>query len=219
MGLFSPSKYNDAEKDLLNLYTHILSTTMGFSESEARKTTESMLDQSIEESKKSGSYYLPQNFGDILLGNANSEDTTIKRHTEIIKEKTKKKKDDGVRDDDIRWWWNLNDVERRIMLKQDEMNRLALFIHELKEGKADTKEELEEKAMDKVRKFHPMYGDSNDTTHTKGDDRPLPWELKDRINIYIEKRYQGDKEAHKKDIEESTTFNALVRKEIRENNL
>jgi len=43
---------------------------------------------------------------------------------------------------------------------------------------------------------------------------PLPFELKDRINIYIEKRAKSDPEKYKKDIESSSTFNALVRKEI-----
>jgi hypothetical protein len=64
-----------------------------------------------------------------------------------------------------------------------------------------------------------MYGDPADTSHRSGDDRPLPYELKDRINRYIEKRRLHDPEAYKQDIQISSSFNALVRKEIRANNL
>ena len=69
------------------------------------------------------------------------------------------------------------------------------------------------------RKYHPFFGDTNDSTHVSGDDRLLPEELKDRINKYIEKRMLNDPEEYKKDIENSSTFNALIRKEIREGNL
>jgi len=43
----------------------------------------------------------------------------------------------------------------------------------------------------------------------------LPFELKDRINIYTQKRSQTDPEKFKNEIAESSSFNALIRKEIR----
>ena len=70
-----------------------------------------------------------------------------------------------------------------------------------------------------VRKFHVIYGEPDDTTHTVGDDRPLPEELKDRINIYIIKRPSTDQDKYKKEIEESSTLNALLRKEIKIGNI
>jgi hypothetical protein len=78
----------------------------------------------------------------------------------------------------------------------------------------NNKEKIAAMAAKKVRKFHPMYGDPDDTMHTKGDDRPLPYELKNRINIYIEKRAQKDPDKYKKEIENSSTFNSLIRREI-----
>ena len=64
-----------------------------------------------------------------------------------------------------------------------------------------------------------MYGDPDDTMHTKGNDRPLPYELKDRINIYVEKCKKKDPDKLKKDIENSSTFNSLIRNEIKNGNL
>lgn len=215
MGLFNFSKYNDVEKSLRDLYTQMMSMTTGVSADEARKMVEGMLDQAIEESKKEGSYYLPQNMGDILLGDAGANDPVIKKVAEVLRKKLPKKREEGIKDEDIRWWWDLNDIERRMMLKQDDIARMALFMNEIQNSNESSKEKASEKAAAKVRKFHPMYGDPDDTTYTKGDDRPLPYELKDRINIYIEKRAKTDPDKYKQEIEQSSTFNALIRKEIR----
>jgi len=209
MGFFNFLKYNDVEKAILDQYPQTMSIS-GTPMSEAKKITENMLNQAIEESKKSGSYNLPPNFGNLILGEKKIDDPVIQKIAQTIGEKLPKKKAEGVKDKDIRWWWNLNDIERRVMLKQDDINKMYL-------AECYTREEklTPEKAVQKVRKFHPMYGDPDDVTHTTGDDRPLPYELKDRINIYIQKRYANDKEKYGKDIDGSSSFNALIRKEIR----
>jgi len=64
--------------------------------------------------------------------------------------------------------------------------------------------------------MYPMYGDPSDTRHTCGDDRPLPHELRSRVDRYhekwgaaiIEKRSSG-----------YTTYNAFVRAEIKHGRL
>jgi len=218
MGLFNFLKYNNIERALLDTYTQIMSM-MGNSFAEAKKMAGNMLDQAIEESKKEGTYYLPQNLGDIILGDAGSDNPTIKKIAENIRQKLPKKKAEGVKDEDIRWWWNLNDIERRIMLWVDVNTRGGTLIFELKKSNESSKEKAADKALRKVRKFHPFYGDPDDTTHTTGDDRPLPYELKDRINIYIEKRVGNNSEKYKNEIEQSSTFNALIRKEIKAGNI
>lgn len=189
----------------------IFEMAMGMSRSEAKKTFNDMFNQIVEESKKEGTINLPENYGDELLAKENSD--------EKIKKMLVKRRKEGVTDEDIKWWWNIHDYERRIMLKVDELNRTALFINELQNSEADSKEKASEEAAKKVRKFHPMYGDPEDTTHTKGNDRPLPYELKDRINIYIEKRAKNDPEKYKKEIENSSTFNSLIRREIKAGNI
>jgi hypothetical protein len=123
------------------------------------------------------------------------------------------KRKEGVRDEDIRWWFNLNDIERRMMLKIDDIAKATLYTSLL-----DSQKYSIEEALAEVSKYHPVYGDLNDERNGRGDNRPLPLELKDRINIYIEKQGINNPDFKQK-IEKFSTFNALVRKEIREGNL
>ena len=194
MGFFS--KYNEKEKALLDLYTQ------GFQKAgipEPSKMAENLLNEAIKEAKRVA---LPPNAGDKILEKEKADENTHK----VLE----KKRREGVRDEDIRWWWNLDNLEKMMMLKVDEFHRMALHIKCRQEDGLSV-----ERAAEQVRKHHPIFGDPEDTTHTQGDDRPLPEELKDRINIYVEKRFANDSEIFKKEIEQSTTFNALVRKEIR----
>jgi hypothetical protein len=132
---------------------------------------------------------------------------------EDAKEKSRTLFSEGVREQDIEWWNNLSAQDKLSLLKQDEVTRMALYAKERYEGKSP------EEAAATVRKAHPIYGNPKDTSHTTGDDRPLPIELKDRVNSYIMKRMRGDHKKYKRDIETSSSFNALVRKEIRAGNL
>ena len=105
------------------------------------------------------------------------------------------------------------DLERRLMLKDDDNSRMAAFIHHREQGTS------KEEAAVEVKKFNPMYGDPNDTSKSSGDDRPLPYELKDRINRYIEMRVKQGADSYKADLEASSSFNALVRREISKDKL
>ena len=213
MGLFSKlfGSSSDIEKQLEELYIHIFQKTMGMSLDQAKKFFQDMFKLAKEESLKGNTKDLPQNYGDLLL------------KTESMDEKTKemlaKKRRESVRDKDIKWWWNMHDYERWMMIKVDENSRMALFLDEIAKSHADNLEKAEEEATKKVRKFFPIFGDPEDTTHTKGNDRPLPYELKGRIIIYSEKREKKDLNNLKKDIENSSTFNSLIRNEIKAGNL
>ena len=210
MGLFGSSKYNKLEQDLVNLYSQIFTESMGMNPSDAKEQAEDMLDQAIADSKKERTDDLPQNTGDIILGESGLDDPKIKLIVNKSKKMLQSRRKEGVTDEDIRYWWNLHDLERRMMIKHDDIARMALFIDQKQKGiNAD-------EAAVKVRKLHPMYGDPSDTKHSKGNDRPLPYELKDRINKYIENiRKSGDHEKYKKEIDKSSSFNALVRKKIK----
>lgn len=196
---------SDIEKQLEDQYVPTF-LMMGMSSSQAKSTFQDMLKLAKEKSQKEGSSNWPQNLGDFLLERESADGK--------IKSMLTKRRKEGVRDEDIRWWWNMHDLERRMMLTFDDISRHSLFVRLRKEEGLNAEEAARE-----VRKFHPIYGDPDDTTHTTGDDRPLPEELKDRINIYIEKRAQTEPQKYKKEIEDSSTFNALIRKEIKKGNI
>jgi predicted acetyltransferase len=201
----------DIERKLEEIYVSNFQRTMGMSLSQAKKFFQDLFQLAKEESLKGNTKNFPQNYGDLLL------------EAESIDEKTKemlaKKRKEGVQDKDIRWWWNMHDYERWMMIKVDENSRMVLFLDEIKKSNADNLDKAQEEAAKKVRKFFPIYGDLDDTTHTKVNDRPLPYELKDRINIYMEKCKEKDIDKFKEDIENSSTFNALIRNELRKGNL
>ena len=191
------------EKEMLSMYTEMY-LSMGFPYSEAKSMCESALEAVKQESKEEGMDNLPDNFGSILIKKEN-EGGEIKR---VL---TKARKE-GARTEDILWWWNLNDLERRMMNFIDNTFRMQSFTKDIEKGLS------EEEATIQTRKYFPIYGDPDNTSNTTGDDRPLPFELKDRVNIYIEKR-KNDTASYKSEIEKTSTLNALIRKEIRNGNL
>ncbi len=205
MGLFN--KYNKAEREILRLYSQLFVDTQI---SDPKK----ILDRAIEMSKNQKTYDLPSNLGDIVLGKASPQDIKAEKMAGYIQKYLSAKRKDGVRDEDILWCWNLHDIERSMLLAVDEFYRIALFIQIL-EKTGDKKE-----AGKQVRKFHAFYtiGDpKNEKLYVEGHterDLPLPLELKNRVNIYLERKGSQNSDNVKKDIETSSSFNALVRREI-----
>jgi len=201
MALFSKS----IEKRLQETYVPMLQDLMKISALEAKKTFRGLLKRAKAASKKDGTANLSLNSGDMLLETeADKPD---------VKDMFTKKRKEGVRNEDIRWWWNMHDLERCMMVEMDNLPRMAMFTHSVEHGMSF------EEAAAKVKKYHPKYGDPEDTSHASGKDRPLPYELKDRVNIYIEKKALSDPEGLKKQVEQSSSFNALVRDEIRKGNI
>ena len=66
-----------------------------------------------------------------------------------------------------------------------------------------------------VGKYHPMYEGTHEIRPTSGDDRPLPPELMDRVNLYIEKRWHEESDGFEDEIERCSSLNAILRREIR----
>lgn len=204
MGSFDSS--SDIVEQLEDTYVRVLQKIMGLSLSEAKSTVSDMLNRAKEESLKEGTSNLSKNYGDMLLERENTD--------ENIKSMLIKKRNEGVRDDDIKWWWNMHDLERRMMIEIDAAKIFATFQKLTKEFNV-----VEEKALKIIRKSHPIFGNPGDTSDAIGEDRPLPYELMDRINIYIEKMWHADSEKCKKEVEKSSTLNALIRKEIKQGNI
>jgi len=203
MGIFSKlfGSSSDIEKQLEALYVPMFQTMKGMTLTQAKSTFRDMIKKAKEESLKEGTSKFPQNFGDTLL-----EKESTNPH---FKSMLTKKRSEGVRDEDIRWWWNMHDLERRMMIEDDNWSGFALFLKLKEDGLS------EEEAGKRIKKSRPIFGNPDDTSTSTGEDRPLPFEFKDRMNIYIQKRSQTDIEKLKNEIAESSSFNALIRKEIR----
>ncbi len=171
MEFFSKKSFGGSsahESELEELYVNMYVSVKGLSPSEARETIRTFIQQAKEEAQKEGTADLPQNFGDELLARESTDEKT--------RAMLSAKRKEGVSDEDIRWWWNMPDLERRLMLKDDASSRIAAFMHHREQDMS------REVAVVKVKKSHPIYGDPNDTSKSSGDDRPLPFELKDRID-------------------------------------
>jgi hypothetical protein len=72
-----------------------------------------------------------------------------------------------------------------------------------------------EEAVIEFRKMAPIYGLPKDVPKLVGDDKPLPIELKDRINIYNIKRAADAPEEYKNEVKRFSSFNAFIRSEIK----
>ncbi len=194
------------ESRLVSSYTAMIQQMMGMGAVEARDFAAQLIAQAKSESQAQGGDRLPTNFGDVILVRAS---TDVSLHEMLAR-----KRREGVRDEDIRWWWNMHDLERRVMLNVDEYFRFALF--KFKKDAGCTGDE----AASIVKKCHPIFGEADDTqAQPDNDDQALPYELKDRINRYIERRSGTDPEEFKAEIERASSYNAFVRQKVRSGEL
>lgn len=166
---------------------------------EAHKAVKDAIKGCKEEAMREGTADWPENVGDLLLEVAKAEHVKYRK----IVEKARK---EGATDEDIREFWNLNDLQRRMVLWSENVFRYSSFLSFRDDGLSA------DEAMSRVRKMFPMYGDPEDTSHTSGDDRPLPQELRGRVDKY---RERVGAIVIKSKAEKFTTYNAFIRNEIR----
>ncbi|MBA7593672.1 hypothetical protein ES703_00602 [subsurface metagenome] len=195
------AKTSTLEKHLKDQYLPIFQKMMGMSMAKAKRTFKDLFTKVTEEAGNEDTMNLPPDLGDMLL---EKESTDKKVETVLAK-----KRAEGVRDQNIRWWWNMHDLERRMMSKVDEVFIYALFLRFTKEERLSAAE-----ANERIRKVRPMFGDPADSRYGRGNDRPLPEELRQRVNTYMTRRAQQDPEGLKRDAEACSSFNAFIRKEI-----
>jgi hypothetical protein len=192
-------------KTMEKVYIPMLMEVMDISLPQAQATFVRLLEEAKHESIDFKTANLPENYGDILISKESEDEET--------RGMLASRREEGVRDQDIRWWWNRHDLERRMMMKVDEQRRTTVYLRYRQAGLS------KEEAGERVRKSYPSYGDPNSLSDTSPEDKPLPPELKLRIDFYISKRREIDPDAFKEQMETNSTFNALVRKEIRNGNL
>ncbi len=197
---------SDIQSHLEALYVPLLQAMMGMTFAQATSTFHDLYARAEREAKKEGTINLPVNRGDLLL----KKEATRRKTASMLA----KRREEGVRDDDIQWWMNRPELERKMVMRVHALSRLALC------AKLRERYRLsEEEAARAVKRYVPLFGDPDHPRTSRGDDRPLPWELKNRIDAYVRKRSQEDPANYRKDISESSSFNALIRKEIKTGHL
>ena len=215
MGIIEPSKYSKYEQDVLKSYLERTSD-LGLTQIDIVE----MLDQVILESKNQGTYNLPYCFGDMVVDYSYiPKDVSMRKFIENIRSHSVDWVLEDVTDENVKWWWNWYDILKRMRLKTDELRRLTVFINTIKHFANLPKDEAGKKATAQVFKLHPKYGSYDEISKSVESDRPLPFELMDRIDNYIQRRLELDREKFESDLITSSSFNALVRKEILAGNI
>jgi len=196
----------ETEKRLEPQYVSFFQESMGMPAEVAREIFTAVAGEQKEAALREGTDSLPELFGEILLDREKTDDE--------VRSLFAPKRAEGVTDEDIALWWNMHDLERRMLCKVDEMNRILLF-EKLVRGDNVTEPE----AARMVAKRYPIYGDPEHLVLETDDDRPLPYELKWRVNRYIAQRTQADPDSYREETEASTSLNALLRGAIRKGDL
>jgi hypothetical protein len=200
------TNWEDMEKRLEPQYVAFFKETMAMPEDVAREIFKALAKEQKEAARREGTDRLPESFGSILLEREQTD--------EKVRDAFAPKRAEGVTDEDIVFWWNMHDLERRMVCKVDEMNRILLF-----EKFVQSEGLAEPEAARMVAKRFPIYGDPAHQVLDSDDDRPLPFELKWRVNRYLSEKNQADPEGFREGVEASSSLNALLRGAIRQQEL
>lgn len=189
---------------------------MGLSQAEAVSSFNELLEQCREEAIREGFSREYFNRGNDLL------DLEAKKDPEACRFLSLRRKE-GVRDEDIKDWWNLDEIERKLLTKIDDIQQRAMLNYALKIGRSQSE------AMEQLTKGFPVYRPPAETTTQASilspellsaleEEKPLPPELRFRVKEYISRR-SDDMPSFQRDIGRYPCMNALVRDEIRKGNL
>jgi hypothetical protein len=181
------------ERELVQQYT---ATFEACGIPEANRTAKDLLSLAKKQARSDPDF--PPNLGHLLLEREVTDNST--------RQMLAPKRADGVTDADIKWWWGLDKIERRMLIVVDDWFRMAAFKKYRAEGMSA------EQASSRLRKSFPIFGDPQDTKNVKGDDRPLPFELKERINQWASRNKSVETFS---ELQRATSMNVLVRSEIK----
>ena len=193
------------KKDMEKTYIPQLMEVMDISLPQAQVQFIRLLEQARQESADLGTSKLPEDYGNLLL--------SMEEEDEKIRSMLASRRNEGVRNEDVLWWWNMHDLERRMMLKVDEQRRTTQYLRYRQAGLS------KDEAGARVRTYYPTYGDPDDLPESGPEDNHLPPELKRRIDRYVQRKLEEDADGLKKEMEASSTFNALIREEIKKGTL
>lgn len=198
MSLFSRifgRRQSATERGLHEVYAQML-IVAGFSPQDADQSVSKAITMCKHQRVAEGTADLPENFGDRLIEAARMGHLKSQR----IVDKARR---EGVTDEDVKEWLNLPDLSRRMVLWSENLFRYTVFLA-AKEDEGLTSKD----AAARVHKTFPMYGDPDDTSILSGENRPLPHELRGRVDSYNQvhgAEYIADQ------VKNFSSYNAFVR--------
>lgn len=190
----------EAERLRVQLVPYFLET-MGMPDEVASEIFDALVKEARDAARTEKTDNWPDNFGNVLLHQ--------EQVSPDVREAFAPKRAEGVTDEDIRLWWNLHDLERRLIVRVDEIHRMMLFESIVQ------REGLEEAdAALAVARRVPIYGDPDFQGVGTPLDRPLPYELKWRVNKFLAGNPKERKGRRRKKAEAPSTINATVRRAL-----
>jgi len=211
--------YSAQELRILEEAPRLLMSMIGYSEDQARSEVKGLLDSLHSELKTDGTYDLPENMGDIILGNARTDHPVARKYADRMSSMLPQLRKEGVTEDDIKGLWNQLEICRCFYTESlPNLFRLAFTFHEMKRGHLSLND-----ASAITRKRFPTFGNPEDMSLSEGDDRPLPLELFGRVSMWLVRRvaaqpnFLGD--FTQWGIGNYSSANALVRSELRSGKL
>ena len=138
---------------------------------------------------------LPYKMGDYLL-------KTEKNNTRM-NGMIEKRRLFGVSDEQIRQWWNKDQLERGLIKKFSEFQRMAIYTMLKKSGMSS------QDASKKVKMCFPTYGEKDLSLH-------LPYEIKEKVDDYIYGLLSNSKTSPgvREEIEAAGSVNEFIVKKI-----
>lgn len=192
---FFGGRQSAIERELHDMYVQMLSTFMGFSPTEAEQMVSDIITMCKQQGIAEGTADLPKDFGDRMIEAARMGEPKSKQIVD-------KARHEGATEDDIKEYWNLPDLSRRMVVWSENNFRYSALKHAKSDGLSA------EDAAARVFKRFPIYGDPEDTSKLSGDNRPIPRELRGRVDLHKQVRgaqYIADQ------VDNFSSYNAYVR--------
>ena len=115
-----PPLLTDLEQSLVNKYSALYQQYKNLSPEEATDLATTLIKEAKQEALQNHTYDLPANLGSLVLQNTSPTDQYAKAAYDLIQRRLPRLRSEGVTDKDIKWWWNFSQIERSMIIKNDE---------------------------------------------------------------------------------------------------
>lgn len=194
MGLFSNISNKRLIKKLTDEYGRIIQD-LEMSEEDALITARQIIASAGKEMKESDRVMSPSRCEMVLEGSGFD-------NAEKIREWLNKER---VSDEDIMSWWDLPGLEKWVIIKFDEFQVERARNELIKKGLN------EEDANECIVKIFPIFDFIDEIGDSEYPDRALPYELRDRVRMWIERKKEAGPVKYCKMTDGYASMNALIR--------